>query len=66
MFVCLLFNVENIFDFCYIYSLFLLCMIAVFYKVTINTELANTEPSLLRDYIGLGVCEPLSQLINNN
>lgn len=64
--VCLFFNVENVFDFCYIYSPFLLFMVAMFHKVTMNIDLANAEPLLLRDYIGLGVCEPLSQLINNN
>lgn len=37
---------------CYIYSSFLLFMEDMLYEVTMNIELANTEPLLLREIQG--------------
>lgn len=42
------------------YSGFLLFVLVVFYKVTANSELANTEPFFPRGNAGLGFCEHLA------
>lgn len=45
---------------------FSLFAIVLFYKVTVNTEFANTEPLLLRENTELGSCKPHNIFFNRS
>ena len=41
-------------------------MVVMFYKVTANTELVNSEPLFLEENIELGSCEPWGTIFLSN